>query len=343
MPALCKPDPARGPGYAIMEIPGQTPTQEPSFALYRASDGQCLAPNGWQAAEVFLTPDAWDADSGTLRLAVGPAVVDCLDTLDTYRLMIRTDGKTASQTMLVDDILYSPQYGGGGIVAHTAPPPPPPPPPPAPEPEPAPIPSPEPEPAPGPESLSMPIGETAPRSKTPLLLALALLLLCAAGGAWWYMHRQAPQPEATQAPAAPAPEASATPAAPATPPKAPLEMAREHLRAGGDAQKSLDLAKDMTAPEAADAVFLLMEDAAQKGVAEAMLRLAAFYDPASTAPRGSITPDAEQAYQWYGKALAAGRQDAKAALDALRAWAEAAAAKGDKTAAELLRRWTSTP
>lgn len=373
MSALLKPDPSRGPGFGIMEVPGVAPSVAPTFALYRASDGQCLSPNGWQNTEFFLQPDAWDADSGLLRLAVGPAVVDCMDTLDTYRLLIRADSTTA-QTLLVQDILYSPSYGGGGIVteppqipaaAQTTIPEPPAPEDPAPEPV-SPTPDPVPEPVPVPEDNAEPLRMAEPepqpqRSKLPLLLALAVLLLAAGGGIWWYLHRAAtpeaptaqtaPAKDAAQTPTpAPATDASAVPSAdaPAAPvaaaPQPPMDIARQHLRGNADAQKSVDLARGMTDADAADAAFLLVEDAAQKGQAEAMLRLGAFYDPASTAPRGSIAPDAEQAYTWYAKALTAGRQEAQSALHTLRAWVDAAAAKGDSAAADLQRRWkTTTP
>jgi TPR repeat protein len=54
-----------------------------------------------------------------------------------------------------------------------------------------------------------------------------------------------------------------------------------------------------------------------------LLGLARFYDPADTAPKGSIRPDPEQACVWYNKAKDKGQSAADDKLTALRAWAEA--------------------
>ena len=115
------------------------------------------------------------------------------------------------------------------------------------------------------------------------------------------------------------------------------------LPGAADPAASLALAKPLRTPEASpedsDAAFLLLEDAAQKGNAEAMWLVGQFYDPAAGLPRGSIPADMSLARQWYEKAKAAGVTQAEAALKALRAHVEAAAAKGDMEAKMLLQSW----
>ena len=324
MPAYLKSDPTRGPGCGIIEVPGLTLSARPVFVLQRSSDGQCLSPGGWQAAEAPLTPEAWDGDSGLVRLAVGAQVVDYMDELDTYRITLRAPGgEPHVQTLLVQGLVYSSMHGGQGMKgAAPAAPVPPPPPPPAPEPEPEPEAAPQP--LSGPESLSMtpppPVVEEK-SSKAPLLIGLLILLLAAGGGLWWYMQQQKAPTDSAQSPPQPA---VAEPAPPPAPKLSPLQAAREHLRSSGDAAKSLELAKsaDMQSPEAADAVFLLVEDAAQKGQGEAMLRLGAFYDPADQGPKGSLKGDPAEALQWYQKAKDAGQSAAEAKITALRQWQE---------------------
>ena len=82
----------------------------------------------------------------------------------------------------------------------------------------------------------------------------------------------------------------------------PLQQAREHLRGTADPATSLELARPLRTPQAgndeSDAAFLLLEDAAQKGNAEAMFLVGQFYDPQSDLPRGSIPADMSQAKHW---------------------------------------------
>ena len=329
MRATLHSDPSKGPGFGIIDISGAEATQEPAFLLHRASDGLSLSPNGWQEAETVLRPDAWDADGGSLRLAVGPAIVDNMDALDTYRLTVRA-GNTGVCALTVRDLVYSSLDGGQGIVTAR---PTPPPPAPAPEPDPPldmPLSTPE---APLDMTPAATEPQPRPRGKAPLLLGILFLLLLCGGAVWWFLLRPAEAPVARTPADAPTQSAAAQPAPP------PLTVAREHLKSGGDAARSLALARSMTTPDAADAAFLLVEDAAQKGNAEAMFRLAAFYDPADTHPKGSIAADPIQARLWYMKARDNGHAGAQAALTALRAWAEAAAAKGDAAAKAALAAW----
>ncbi len=84
MPAHFTNDVNLGAGYGIIPIPQVSCTNAPTFSLYRASDELCLAPSGWQHAEVFLQPINWDCDTNALRLYVDANIVDHLDALETY-------------------------------------------------------------------------------------------------------------------------------------------------------------------------------------------------------------------------------------------------------------------
>ena len=111
----------------------------------------------------------------------------------------------------------------------------------------------------------------------------------------------------------------------------------------GDPATSLELARPLRTPKAgndeSDAAFLLLEDAAQKGNAEAMFLVGQFYDPQSKLPRGSIPADMSQAKHWYDNARSKGYAEADKALAALRRHVEGEAAKGNAEASLLLREW----
>ena len=88
-----------------------------------------------------------------------------------------------------------------------------------------------------------------------------------------------------------------------------------------------------------DGAFLLLEDAAGNGNAEAMYLYAQFYDPTCTRPRGTIEPDMAQAHDWYKKALDAGYSGAAQDLERLKAAVAEKAKSGDAEAGRLLRAW----
>ena len=232
----------------------------------------------------------------------------------------------------------------------------------------------QPEPVPGPESPTEPEPQTDPEpqlppdpaphqgaldmgpqveekqgSKLPIVLAVLVLLLAAAAALWFFVLRDtgpapAEQPAASeQAPAEPASELAAEPAPVRQPQTAMpfLGTARQHLQGSADPAKSLELAKPMRTMEAdsetSDGAFLLIEDAAQKGNAEAMFLLAQFYDPANTLPRGSIQPDLAQAAEWYARAARNGIAAAQEGLAAVKTQLEQKAAAGDAEAARILQ------
>ena len=87
--------------------------------------------------------------------------------------------------------------------------------------------------------------------------------------------------------------------------------------------------------EQQDAVFRLLYFAASRDYAEAMVPYAACIDPAK--PQwGSTAKDGAEAWQYYRKA-GASNAEADAAMKNLKAWAEKAAASGDRKAAEWLK------
>lgn len=349
MRAIITSDPQRGPGHACILLEGCPAVANASFTLQRGSDMKFLAASGWQESEYPLAPDSVDSAGGCVRLHVGPAVVDQLDPLSAYQ--IGMDGRRIG--LKIEQLVYSREHENGGampdmpaaspVSAPLPEPEPAPAPEPLPEPEPEPVPAPAPEPAPQAPSVQ----EIPPRSPNRLLpvLLLLLLLVVAGAAAWYFLVHQRPDAPVPPVPAQAesVPEKPAAGAQPAAPAPTALEEARAHLRGAADPAASLALAKPLRTPEASpeesDAAFLLLEDAAQKGNAEAMWLVGQFYDPAAVLPRGSIPVDMSLAYQWYEKAKAAGVAQADAALKALRAHVEAEAGKGDMEARMLLQRW----
>ena len=357
MKAIIAPDAARTPGVAVIcvyDAPGAGPAD---VAIY-SGDGKYLSASGWQESRVPLPVDAHDDDSGCLRLQVGAAVVDNLDKLERY-LFMAGDQKCVLQ---IQDLVYSRMQGGDGMGHAASPAAVPAPQPvllPDPEPEPSPMPAPSPEPeaepspllAGAPLEMDQPAAETAKEKKSSgsllwIILGLVLLALAAAA-VWWFFLRATPPPPPPMAPQAPAAQQEApagtekAPAAPAA--MAPLQQAHEHLRGTADPATSLELARPLRTPQAgndeSDAAFLLLEDAAQKGNAEAMFLVGQFYDPQSALPRGSIPADMSQAKHWYEKAKSKGAAEADKALAALRRHVEDEAAKGNAEASLLLREW----
>ncbi len=393
MPVTFIPDPHKGPGNGILLISPMQCDNAPTFALINASTRQCLSPQGWQSAEVFLEPEAWDCENEQLRLAVGPSVVDHLDSLDMYKLQLKDDaGNIISYSLAIDDIIQSSMAGGQGLSMAAASPlvaseP-------APEPTPEPEPEPEPEPTPLPD-MQMQAQEPAQRNMLPLILGVLILCALLGAGIWWYLNKDADPPvdaaATTEQSAEQASEQTAEPTAePAveqdseqakeesgpeqagteqagTEPSAttpeqssdkqtsdaqsaspasvhPIDSARELLRQNDSGEKSHGLATELRAKagddaKAQDAVFLLFEDAAEKGVSAAMTELGGYYDPSHEAPKGSISPDAEQAHIWYDKAAKAGEATAAERLQSLQKWAEEEAKKGNAEAKNLLNNW----
>ncbi len=136
-------------------------------------------------------------------------------------------------------------------------------------------------------------------------------------------------------------EAIPPPPAPSYTPDAPvLEKARQALRDGISPEDAVVLAKSLPeSPERADAAFLLLEYAADSGLAEAALAVGRYYDPTNDEPSGTIRKNPETAHGWYLEAKAGGQDDAKTWLEQLRSWVEKRADEGSIEARELLNNW----
>lgn len=178
---------------------------------------------------------------------------------------------------------------------------------------------------------------------------VGLVILVVAGYLVWKFF----QPEAVKAPAAEKPElprmANLPPKQEAIPPPPPpsytpdapaLEEVRQALREGITPEAALAMAKALPeSPERADAAFLLLEFAADSGLAEAALAVARYYDPTDETPSGTIRKNPATAYGWYSDALAGGQENAKTRIAQLRSWVEAQADQGSIEARELLNAW----
>ncbi|HMB73483.1 MAG TPA: deoxyribonuclease, partial [Gammaproteobacteria bacterium] len=80
---------------------------------------------------------------------------------------------------------------------------------------------------------------------------------------------------------------------------------------------------------------------ARRGHPASAYAYAEMNDPNHHSPASSLLdePDAFQAFRWYSAALDGGYADASERLDALREWAQTAAAAGDSEAERLLLQW----
>lgn len=340
MNAVFENDATKGPGHGFIRLGGlEAIPDAPTFSLQRAGDHLFLGIAGWQEAEEQLAPSAVSADEGTasLNLSVSPAVVDQLDPLETYRITLHGGGSPARATLRVEHVVLSPLAGSGNLQETRTPVKPA-----APAVQAAPI---MPDPKPEPEPLPMP--EPTPAAAgikwiLPVVLAVALLGGGAAG--WWYWQgAQAEKAavekaeaekaaaekvaaEKAEAEKLAAEKAAAEKAAAEKPVISAKEQARAFLRGKGSSAEAVTLANTLpkASTEDQDAVFLLMEMAAQSGNPEAMLALARYYSPADTAPAGSIIKDPEQAALWLKKAAESPETapKAKAAIADLKGWIE---------------------
>lgn len=369
MKAIYANDPVQGPGYGLLYLEDVSAEgTDVRFALIRSGDHKTLHPESWEDTEYRLTPDSVNPRGSGLCLAIGPNIVRQLDELNTYRLVLFPASGSPEKALLeLSGIIY-PSEDAKGLVG-TAPAP-------KPEVKPAPQPVPAPEPEPQPQISQLPpLAAPAPAKKFPawaIALLLVLLGLGGAGAAFFLFMSKEPAPVVeTAQPEAPKEEAKkdepkpeeaqpeeakkAEPVQPETPPAAsaqipqtpqtpptpptPMEQARQFLRGNGVPAAGLALSREMPqTPEGRDAAYLLLEASAEQGQPEAMLALGAFYDPVDAQPKGSILPDAEQAWEWYGKAEKAGQAGAADRKKALKVWLEAEAGKGSASARDVLSR-----
>jgi hypothetical protein len=111
--------------------------------------------------------------------------------------------------------------------------------------------------------------------------------------------------------------------------------------AGAELDAAYEQARELQAAGQLDDAHVLLFFGARQGHAPSAYAYAEANDPNHHSPATSLLdePDAFQAFRWYTAALDGGVDDAAARLDALRAWAEAAAAAGNAEAERLLLQW----
>lgn len=121
----------------------------------------------------------------------------------------------------------------------------------------------------------------------------------------------------------------------------PEPAAEAPAGAGAALDEAYDQAKEFQAAGELDNAQVLFFFNARQGHAPSAFELATMNDPLHHASETSLLeePDAFQAYRWYTAALEGGVAAARERLDALRAWAEEAAAAGDGEAERLLLQW----
>lgn len=181
-----------------------------------------------------------------------------------------------------------------------------------------------------------------PQSNLLLIVcAVGLLAVVGAGGYWWLRSTPIPVPEP-----APAPASTPIPVPVPTPIPAPLssftdQEARKKLQENLTPDQIYALARQFQAqPGGLQGAFLLYQHAAEQNHAEAAFSLAEMYDPTRSEPTPLPRRRAAKAHEWYRKAAAGGVAEANPRLDALRAWVEREAARGDADAQALLQDWS---
>ncbi len=355
MKAIISSDQQRGAGHALVRLEGCPAVASTAFSLRRGSDMKFLSAGGWQESEMLLAPDGSEVRGGQVCLYIGPAVVDQLDPLAAYLLTV--DGRRFGVEMMSLEYSSLGDQAGTMPVSCQA----------APAQADAPssvqpaLPAEEtsarqaesvpPQEDQQPEPLehssqeglpSLPVAETPERRRAVWPVVVLLGLVAAAAACVFladYTEETPPLPAAEAA----APAAAEQPVEAPADSLSPIQQARRHLRGQADPAASVALARPLRVPgvqqQDADAAFLLLEDAAQKGNAEAMYLAGQFYDPVCTLPRGSIPTDMAMAGKLYEGARAGGIAEAGAALATLRQHVEAEAAKGNAEARRLLQDW----
>ena len=360
MKACIRQDASRSRGSAIIAVDGAAPFEGNPSYIIESSDGLYLTPTGWASVKTPIT--AADGDyiysrgDGTLNISIGPDVLNKLDSLSAYRISV--NGEAPVSLRVPEELSLGLMQEASGVAGDI--------------PKAAPEPKPEPEPAPAQEEPvpDLNLGTEVPEKKRSLLvpiIAVLVLLGLAGAAAWYFLGRgektaEAPvpaqnatipvqsgtEPPAAEKPAAEPPAEEAKPGASgadtAPAENAPfLSRARGMLKKGVAPEEALREAKAMRTEKASsddnDGAFLLLEDAAGNGNAEAMYLYAQFYDPTCTRPRGTIEPDMAQAHDWYKKALDAGYSGAAQDLERLKAAVAEKAESGDAEAGRLLRAW----
>lgn len=221
MKALCENDKEKGPGYGLLSIRDAQLGAKHSFAVQRAGDRKFLGLTGWQDTEERLSPLTENVNADVLTIEVGPQVVDRLDPLENYRVILYGLGAPQATILELGALSYS-GVGASGAVGQAnftkkeaapkpapveAPPPV----------EPCSVPEPAAIAAPVPVQEELQMAAATSKKTSPLLLALLVLLLLAFAGAagWWFFLRDTAQTppvaeETAQTPKEPATEEPTT-------------------------------------------------------------------------------------------------------------------------------------
>ncbi|MDR3176419.1 MAG: hypothetical protein LBU06_07805, partial [Desulfovibrio sp.] len=266
-------------GCGILHITGAGDiSKRPNCRIRRVADGMCLGRSGWQPEEADLPLRGAAGTEEGCTFSLGPEAAGNLIPGEAYAVdFTGADGKKHSLALNFGDAGYpGEQPPDPGLSL---------------PPEPV---------------LSLPPEPTKPRRrKTPALVAL-LLLLCL-GIAFRVLLRDVDERAESGKTETPPVQSESIPLGVPPVVLTPLQRARAHLSGPADAPTSLAMAKEFRPLEdGADAAFLLAEDAAQKGLSEAMLIAGSFYDPVDVQPRGTIIIDPAEAMNWYVAAGAAG-------------------------------------
>ncbi len=332
-------DTHQGPGHAIFTLQpddasSPLPAEEAGILFsIRNSSGASLGRGKWVQGKATFSADSIAQRDDSLFAYFGPSVVDHLDPMETYQLCMAVPGGDEHYgTFFLENVLPS-SARVKNIPAHEEAPPPAPtpaPPPPAPEavipsfPEPQQEPEPvvEIKPVPAPEPIR-PREEPPAKSKSMLyaVLAAVLVLLVAGGGAYYWFFLKS--------------DGAIIATGPET-----VDSIRKFLATNPDTDAlGKKFSGTQWGAESADARFLLAEELAGRGNAEAMAVVAEFYDPSSTIASGSIVKDAEQAYNGYTAAKKAGLAGMDTRLATLKEWLQKQADQGSDEAKNLLRNW----
>lgn len=324
------PDTGKGLGYAVFTLQNDGSAPLPDviddavFSI-RSSSGATLGKGKWVQGKATFNADSLHADQGKLHAAFGPSIIDHLDPIETYRLSLEIDGQEFSGTFYLENILPSsarvkeiPSAVASGdagsaetdipafpeTVAVTQSPP-----------------------SPAEESENPPASAASPnpagkRAGVYILIAVfALLWIGIAAAVYWFVFRNDGN-------------------APAVATEESMDSVRKFLASGPPIEAmNLKLTDAIWTDSNADARFLLAEELARRGNAEAMSIVAEFYDPTSSAASGSIVKDAEQAYKSYNAAKSAGQRGMDERLAILKEWVGKEAETGSDDARRLLQNW----
>ncbi|MDE5831436.1 MAG: hypothetical protein K2H64_00350 [Desulfovibrio sp.] len=342
---------------AFPDGPWQAAVQTPSSQEYLTGRR-----GAWAGDEIFLPLEGEVAPDGSIRLKIGPEIVDSLGMTEKYRVKLKgaDGGKPLTGRLAVTDITYSPVMAldNTAKAAETL----------SREPEtppgrPAPKPAPEiisreperpapPEPSPSTEERkeeerpSPPPGATegtedddSSGKKKILVAVIVALFLIGAGIGGYFLYKKLSgdvAPPVAETPP-PAPEA---PPAPERPQASVTDQVNAFFAKGDGAPKqAMELAQTLSpaSPAEQDALYRLYNFAGEKGEPSSLIVYGACFDP-SKPQWGSIGKDGFIAWEIYDKAKQANVAGADEAITNLQKWLENAAREGDTGAAGTLRK-----